>query len=140
MQSKIILIPLFRDMILTTDGSVTPVIYDLNAPKFRNALPYAASLTLYSLTVGENATNDVEWNVGFFSGFDRSREFAPVEKLVTSPATGINANGSVRHAPYNTLSKFNLESRLVVMAQNRSGASGQLSVVASAVLAIETVA
>lgn len=49
MQTKIILIPLFRRLPVSTDGTATPVYYDLKQDVFKGILPYAVSLTLHSL-------------------------------------------------------------------------------------------
>ena len=138
MQTRTILIPLFREMQLATDGTTAPIYFDLNAEKFRALLPYAISLTLYSLTEGENATNDVEWNVVFRSGFDRNHETGDINKL-ESAGTQINANGSKRHSAFSDATKFMLESRLQVSAQNKAGVSGVRTVVVGGVLAVETV-
>ncbi len=140
MQTKIILVPLFRELPVTTDGTTNPVYTDLPVPsdRIRSLLPYAVSLTLYSLTEGMPGTNDVEWNVVFRSGFDRGHETTDVNKL-DAAGTQINANGSKRHAAFTDLSKFLLESRLQVSARNKVGVSGQRTVLASGVLAVETV-
>jgi hypothetical protein len=137
-QTKIFLIPLFRELSLSTDGTSNPVYYDINSEKFRAALPYAVSLTLYSLTEGEPATNDVEWNVVFRSGFDRNHETTDINKL-NAAANQINANGSLRSAAFTDISKFLLESRLQVSAQNKAGVSGLRTITTSAVLAVETI-
>jgi hypothetical protein len=131
MQTRTILIPLFR-------GTSTPIYFDVVAEKFRSLLPYAVSVTLHSLTEGENATNDVEWNVVFRSGFDRNHESGDINKL-ESAGTQINANGSKRHTAFSDATKFMLESRVQVLAQNRAGVSGVRTVVVSAVVAVETV-
>lgn len=131
--------PLFRELILNTDGTATPIYYDLNCEKIRLLLPFAVSLTLYSLTEGENVTNDVEWNVVFRAGFDRNHETATVNKLDPTAVTQINANGSLRSIAFTDVTKFLLESRLQVSAQNRSGVSGLRSITVSAVLAVETI-
>lgn len=138
MQTRTILLPLFREMALSTDGSTTPVYYDIPSEKFKSLLPYVVGLTLHSLTEGENLTNDLEWNVVFRSGFDRNHETTDINKLDTG-ANQINTNGSLRSAAFTTLSKFMLESRLQVSAQNRTGVSGLRTVTVSAVLAIETI-
>lgn len=138
MQTKILLVPLFRNLVLSTDGTSTPIYFDVDSERIRMLLPYAAGLTLYSLTEGENATNDVEWNVVFRSGFDRNHETADINKL-ESAGTHINANGAKRHTAFTDTTKFLLESRLQVSAQNRSGVSGLRTITVSAVLAVETV-
>lgn len=140
MQSKTILIALCHELPITTDGTVNPVYTDLPVPseRIRSLLPYAVSLTLYSLTQGMPGTNDAEWNAVFRSGFNRDHETTDANKLEPG-VNQINANGSKRHAAFTDLSKFLLESRLQLSAQNKTGVSGQRTVLVSAVLAVETV-
>ena len=90
------------------------------------------------MTLGENLTNDVEWNVVFRSGFDRDHETTDINKLEAS-ATQINTNGSKRHAVFNDLTKFLVESRLQVSAQNRTGVSGLRTITVNGILAVDTV-
>lgn len=122
---------------LTTDGSTTFVVYDLDLPKFTTILPHAASLTLYTLTQGAPAGNEFEWNVQFRSGFDRDHELATVVALATP---NISTNGPIRHGPVNVSNSFQLASQLQVVARNGVGFSGVRTAVVSAVLAVELVA
>jgi hypothetical protein len=141
MQTRIILIPLFSEMVLTTNGTpVSPVFFDIPSGKVKPLLPYAVGLTLYSLTEGESGPtgNDVEWNVMVWSGYNRNHELPNSFPLVTA-GTHINANGPLRHAPINVNTSFMLESRLQVMAQNRLTVAGPKTLIVGATLAVETV-
>lgn len=138
MQTKIILIPLFRRVQLFTNGTTTPVWIDIPNERFRGILPFAVGLTLYTLTEGANATIDCEWNVGFWSGFDRDHGQAAIIPIA---ASWLATNGSIKAAAYTTTANFNLnlESRLQAGARNRATVSGLQTIFGSAVLAVETV-
>ena len=136
MQPKIILIPLFKRVQLFTNGTTTPVWIDIVSERFRGILPFATSLTLYSLTEGANATIDCEWNLGFWSGFDRDHEQAAIIPIA---ASWFATNGSVKAAAYSTTANFNLESRIQAGARNRASVTGLQTIFGSAVLAVETV-
>jgi hypothetical protein len=140
MQTKIILIPLFKDREVSTGGNDQPVYYDLDIARFKAILPYAVSLTLYTLTVGAPSANEFEWNVVFNSGFDRDHEITAGSPSFKLLGTNISANGPGKSAtPYTTLANFMLESRLAIMAKNKDMLSGVRTARCSAVLAVETV-
>ena len=134
MNSRIILIPLFRDYFATSindSEQETP----LEVPQFASLLPHAVSLTLYSRSEELPAGNEFLWNVRFRSQFDRMLLGAG-SGFNIAPAF-ISTNGSVRHAPFTDTTKFQLESRLSLVIKSSSQAvkTGRLS----AVLAVETV-
>jgi hypothetical protein len=136
MNTRIFLIPLVSKMRIASDGvGASTVEIPLDVAKFTNVLPFAASLTLHSLTEGAPASNELEWNVGFRSGFTRDNETG----VLTLLASSISTNGSVRHPPVTDLSKFQLVSRLVITVQNKAGVNGLRSALVSAALAVETV-
>lgn len=136
-RTKTILIPCCARLTASTDGTTTPVYYDLDVPEFRLILPYADGLTLYSLTEGAPANNEFEWNLVFRSGHDRHHETADINKI--GPTAHISTSGSARHSAFTDTTKFLLESRLQISVNNKTGVSGVRSATISAVLAVQTV-
>ena len=134
MKSRMVLIPLFKDLRIVTDPGVTNYI-ELDTPSFTHLLPFAEAMALHSLTVGAPAGNDLEWNVMLVPGFDRSHEIA---EIPLAPSN-ITANGAARHAPYSTINNFLLEGRLRLLYKNESGVATPQSASVSAVLAVLTV-
>lgn len=137
MQSRIVLITVCEKTLISSDGSTTVVVYNFDLPKFRNILPYANSLVLFTLVDGAPSADDLELNVQFRSGHDRDHELATPVSLATALIT---ANGSVRHASVSAGPSFQLVSRVQVTAKNRSGVSGVRTATLSAVIAVELLA
>ena len=137
MRARVLLLPLFRDLRLTTDGAAldaTPLVQDLDIPGFVGLLPQCESIWLITLTEGR--TSGFQWNVVLRSGFTRQWESSAI-KLGPSLTTNINTNGSVVHTPYSTVTSFSLESRLQLTWNNTTAGafdSGRVS----AVLACKT--
>jgi hypothetical protein len=94
MQTRVVLIPLCVSVLLSSDGSATAVVLQLDTPKIRSILPYANSLVLYTLTEGMPLANELEISVQFRSGFDRDHE---VPGPVALTATAITTSASIRH-------------------------------------------
>ena len=143
MQSKIILIPLFKALNIATNGvqggtSGDESTLDLNLPAFRNLLPHAEGITIYfSMTGRPLANTNLEWSIFLISGFDRDHEYpTPVNLLGAN--TFVNVNGSGRSTEYVNPANFLLESRLQLQYQNASGISGVNTASASAVAAVRT--
>lgn len=139
-RTRTVLLPLLKGFKAHTDGvssgSPTPTYFDLDIPEFRLLLPYAESLTLYSLTESGPAANEFEWNIVFRSGYNRFHETSDINKIA---AANITTNGSVRHAVFNDTTKFQLESRLQLAVNNGASVSGVRAATLSATLAIVTV-
>jgi hypothetical protein len=134
-RDRIILLPLFPQTRLATDGSTTAIYVDLAAPRFERVLPYAEGLTLYTLTL--NRTTSFEWNIVFRSGFNLINDDGSINKL--GPGANIVANGSVRHTEFTDAAKFNLESRLQILLKNTTGTAIE-SATCGAALAIKLLA
>lgn len=131
--SRIQLIPLFRNLAVVTEGSAgTKTTLSLDVPGFTSILPHAEALFLLGCTDGV-ASGVVDWNVGFYSGFDRDHQGVnPTD--IASPALG--AAGSFRSDPYTVLSGFMLDSRLQVWWANKAGVTGVRNPILSAVLGV----
>ena len=138
-QTKLVLLPLCTALLVPTNGDSTALsytFYDLDIPGFKGILPYAVGLTVYYLTEGAPQNDEYEWNLVFRSGFDRHHETADIIALSSS---NITSNGSGKTSAYTTVSKFLLESRLQIRANNKTGTSGVRTAKISAVLAVETI-
>ena len=132
---RLILIPLFKGLNATTNGTPggggASTTMDLDVPAVRSLLPRCDALFLLALTEGIPA-NTIEWNIPFFSGFDRNNQ----------PTTGVNiaatnlgiAIGSARSVDFTDKSKFNLDTRVQLWYQNMAGVSGAKNMTLSAVL------
>jgi hypothetical protein len=99
-------------------------------PAVRNLLPHCEALFLIGLTDGI-ASGQIDWNVGFFSGFDRGHQNASAFDIA---ATSFGAPGSSRSVDYTTTANFLLDSRLQVWWANKTSVSGAKSALLSAVL------
>lgn len=135
-RTKLVLIPLFKSLQVSTDGTTTALYLDLDAPDFKYLLPYAESLTLHTLTFGA-VNGEFEWNVVFRSGYDAQHETTDITKI--GPSANISTNGSARHSALTDTTKFLLESRLQVLLKNATGQSGVRTATISATLAVLTV-
>jgi hypothetical protein len=137
MKSRLVLIPLFKDLRIVTDPNAAVTSYiELDTPSFTHLLPHAEALALHSLTVGAPTGDDLEWNVVLVPGFDRSHEIAEIK---LGPSANITANGAARHPPYSTINDFLLEGRLRLLYKNAAGVTTAQSASVSAVLAVLTV-
>ena len=128
------LIPLFKGLQITTDGApLSPTTLNLNVPQVTNLLPYCEALFLIGLTTGI-ADNQIEWNVRFFSGFDRNNELTTGSPPYPIASANFTLGGSARSADYTTLTNFLPESRLQLWWQNKSGVNGVKNATVSAIL------
>lgn len=131
--SRIILIPLFKGLRMTTDGvSLSETVYSLDVPRFKGLLPQAEQLILHFLTVGRTA--NFEWTVFVIPGFDRDHEATPFN---LNGANFISSAGPGR-VEYGTTTSFLLDGRIEARCRNASGASGVNSAMTSAVLGVKT--
>lgn len=131
----IILVPLFQDLLLTTNGTpLSKLVMDLKVPRFTNLLPQSQAMFLITDTGGLPSSGVVQWNVAFHSGFDRNHEKSggPFD-IAAAP---LNIDGAFRSAEYTTTANFLLESRLQLWWQNDSGVNGPKTFRASAVLGL----
>ena len=135
MDSRLILLPLLKDYKASTNGSDTLFYVDLDVPAFKGLLALAESLTLLSLTVGAPGGNELEWNIGFLSGFDRGHQ----GNFTAIATSNITVDGSARSSAYTTVTNFNLDSRLQLMLKNKTSTSGVRSATISAVLLVQTI-
>lgn len=132
MESSILLFPLFQDREFITNGeALSESSLDLDVAKFRTILPRCAGLFLIVNTQGLPGSTYMEWNVGFYTGFDRNREKGTRYDIA---ATSFSANGAERSVEYTTTANFLLESRPQAWWRNKAGISGVYSCRASAVL------
>lgn len=129
--SRIQLIPLFKGLALATEdtqGTQTPL--ELDVPAVRNLLPHCEALFLFALTEGV-AANMIDWNVAFYSGFDRNHQPSSPINIASSP---LGAPGSSRTLDYDDVGNFMLDTRLVLWWANKTGVSGVKTPILSAVL------
>lgn len=94
MRTKIVLITLFKNLQVATDGTDVAIYLDLDSTEFKSLLAYASSITLHSLTFGAPGSNEFEWNIVFRSGFDANHETADINKI--GPSANISTNGAAR--------------------------------------------
>lgn len=136
-RTRIVLIPLLTRYAASTDGTDVAVYIDLDVPEFKSLLPFADSLTLYTLTEAPPSNSEFEWNIVFRSGYDRDHETADINKI--GPSANISSSGSARHSAFTDTTKFMLASRLQILLKNKSAVTGVRSATLSAVLAVTTV-
>lgn len=116
-RSRLILIPLFQQLRLVTDGQANTFVHtDLDAPEFRHLLPHADTVTLFFNTEARSSP-EFAWTVHFASGYSRSTQgnLIPLGAEITSLGSG--------RMDYATIPNFNLDSRLVVSCKNKSGST-----------------
>lgn len=126
---------LFSQVRIVTAGNLfsAPVYTDISIPDELMDLTGVEEMTLISLTEGISA--QLRWNVYFASGFTRASELAAGPFQLS---TAILANGSLRAAPYNTLTNLLPASRFMIGYGNNSGAL-QESALVSAMLLVKRV-
>lgn len=76
-QSIVVKIVLGEGIPLFADSTSGYKLLDLDVIQLRNLLPNAASMTLEVL-LDDVATNEIDWNVDAFPGWDRDHEIAAV--------------------------------------------------------------
>ena len=133
--SNIYYLPLFQRLMLSTGGiALTKSTLDLNIPQVRNALSQAAGIFIIGLTEAPVST-DFEWNVAFYSGFDRDhQQTAPIDINAVN-FSAVLPQGQ-RSVEYTTTTNFLPESRLQLWWRNPTGISGSKSAVVSGILGI----
>lgn len=138
MQSKVFLFPLFKGLHITTNGvGGSNAVLDLEPAGFRNILPHAEGITIYSLMTGRPAADtNLEWSIFLISGFDRDHEYASPVNLLG--ASYININGPARSTEYTTTSNFLLESRLQLQFHSVAGLNAAQGATIGAVPAVRT--
>ncbi len=128
-----LLLPLFRRRALVTTGTALQKSFeDLDIPRFRHALPRCTGLFMIGLVENVPST-EFEFNVAFFSGFDRDHQPATPLDIAASAINSSNTQG-VRSADYTNVQNFLLDSRLQLWWRNPAGISGVKTGVASAIL------
>lgn len=132
--SRVILIPLFRDMSVATNGSpLSKTTLDLDVPRVRELLPHAEAIFLIVNTGGLPTAAVVDWNVAFISGF--GREHVPPSAVDIS-SSAFDVDGAKRSAEYTTLTNFLPDTRLQAWWRNASGVNGPKSAALSAILGV----
>lgn len=128
----IILVPLFKGLTVTTNGTaLSKSTLDLNVPQVRNLLPQAAGLFIIGLTENSVST-DFDWNVAFISGFDQAHPAAAID----IGSSALDSASGMRTAEYTTMTNFLLETRLQLWWRNKAGISGAKTAQLSAVLGV----
>lgn len=132
--SNVVLLPLFQRLALTTNGTQgSKSVLDLNVPQLRTLLSQASALFLVGLTEQAPST-DFEWNVAFYSGFDRDHQPATPTDVAAAAFTSATPQGQ-RSADYTTVANFLLDTRLQLWWRNPN-ATGAKSGIVSAVLGV----
>ena len=122
---------LFSQVRLVTAGNLftAPVYTDFAVSDDLVDLTGVEELTLVTLTEGISA--QLRWNVYFASGFTRATELAAGPFQLSS---AISANGSLRAAPYTTLTNFLPASRFMIGYGNNTGALQESALVSARLL------
>lgn len=130
--SNVILLPLFQRLTLTTNGTQgSKNVLDLNVPQLRTVVAQASALFLIGLT--EQAPSaDFEWNVAFFSGFDRDHQPATPTDIAATAFTSANPQGQ-RSADYTTVTNFLLDTRLQLWWRNPNATGAKSGIVSGAI-------
>lgn len=139
MQSRVLVIPLCKKVRLVTapasndfTNPAERAYIELDVSDFVYLLPHAEEVT--AVTLAESHAANLRWGIFAYSGFDRSSEGGVFQIGAT-----VSANGSLRHSPYNTLTSFLLESRVLLGYGYNTGSAGAWSGLASAALLVKTV-
>lgn len=82
MQTSVIAVPLTLEVSLFADSTSTYKFHELNTPLLRELLPHAASLQLHWL-LDDVASNEIDWNIDAYVGWDREHELAAVPFFVS---------------------------------------------------------
>jgi hypothetical protein len=140
--SRVYVLPLFRKLRLTTTATgnefgvaAERAYLELDLPEVRGLLPHAEEITFVSLTEGVATTTNFRWGLFCWSGFDRQSEPSTNPFPIRSTVT---AAGSLRHAPYSTLTNFMLESRLAVGYGYAANGAAVISAFVSGALLVKT--
>lgn len=122
---KVLLVPVCRDFVLNTDGTISPVYYDLEPETNLERLgPYLERIVPHVISRGPTSLH--KWNMVFrFSGEGRSWS-APQDlfPLLTSATTGYAIQSQ-----YNTTSNFGLQMRYALRAENTTAGAIQSATV-----------
>jgi hypothetical protein len=89
---------------------------DLDVPRARYALARCSAIFLIGLVENVPST-DFEFNVSFFSGFDREHQPATPIDVASSAITSANSQGT-RSTDYTTVANFLADSRFQVWWRN----------------------
>ncbi len=134
--SNVLLVPLFRRLVLTTTGTaLQKSVMDIDVPRIRGLLPRCEAIFIFGLVENVPST-DFEFNVAFFSGFDRDHQPATPLDIAATAITSVNVQG-VRSLDYNTTPNFFPDTRLQPWWRNPSGISGVKTAQASAILGLK---
>lgn len=76
-QSIVVKIVLGEGIALFADSTSTYKLLDLNVVQIEDLLPHASAMTLEVL-LDKVATNEIDWNIDAFPGWDRDHELAVV--------------------------------------------------------------
>lgn len=131
-RSRLVILKIADRLRLVTKGNDvnSKVFLDLDVEGFREHLAWATELTHFSL-VEQPSTN---FRCGLFlrSGYTRTYEGSGTPIGATMPGAG-GANESTRHAPFSTVTAFNLESRLQIGIWNDTGTANESGVYSGSV-------
>jgi hypothetical protein len=131
MSSRFRLFPILNQYRIVTnvyDFGPATVMVDLDVPGFSELLPEAEEITLF--TLGESMTVNLRWGIFLCSGYSRSFEAPPVQ--IGGTVGAVNPE-SLRHAPYNTVASFQLESRLQLGIGNATGTALESGIVSATI-------
>lgn len=95
-RSRVVAIPLVLDLRMFTDSTSTYKILDLDVPELEGLLPHAEALSLEWL-LDQVATNEIDWNIDAFVGWDRDHELGAVaffaaDQTAAGPQLAVPAN------------------------------------------------
>ena len=132
MNSRFRLFPILNKYRIVTNGNAwgagTTILVDLDVPEFSELLPEAEEITLF--TLGESMTVNLRWGIFLCSGYSRSFEAPPVQ--IGGTVGAVNPE-SLRHAPYNTVASFQLESGLQLGFGNSTGTALESGIVSATI-------
>ena len=132
-QSNVILLPLFRGLAVTTTGvALGKSVLDIDVARVRALLPRCTALFLVGLVENVPST-DLEFNVGFFSAYDRDHHPVSPIDIAATPITSASPQGT-RSLDYTTTANFLPDTRLQAWWRNPAGVSGAKSGLISAIL------
>lgn len=128
------LVPLFRDLRISSDDDQNYVYVELDVAALTHLLAYAEVIDVHALTTA-STNGAMAWNIELISGFNRNHEQAAVP---LSPTDFGAALGNVKVA-YTTTASFLLNSRVRLRYKRGAGQSGTKTALVSCVLAVRTV-
>jgi hypothetical protein len=126
---KTVVIELFVDLFLQTDGTTSYVYVELDRPELEELGPYIESM--YLMTVTHNRTTGHNWTVGIIGSNTGRTWTTPV-----AIATDISANGEVPTALYRTQSTWAYRRIKALAACKNTGAGSRESASVSAWLVV----